>query len=338
VRLWRRLGAHLEACRPDSVFYIGLVGVAGCLLATRHPSGWRLLGAWSAPTFGWLASLYGGDYFDRRLDAIAKPHRPIPSGRMAAREAFGGMVVSIAAGLTIAVALNPLNLVVVIGAGILGVSYSAVFKARGILGNLVRGGPTALAFILGTMATGQRPPLVLVPVAVIFWLHDSGSNLVGALCDVDGDRRGGYQTFPIRHGDSAALHAVSLFYLLWLALAAAYPGAVLIRFDPLSYAPFLIVADLLGLIVIIKLIRAPHPVPRLHAVRAHEILVVERLVLAGSFVAAASSARYALALLIPSSAVTLIARSLMRTRYEPRCADVRIAFAPQVLSASRRKK
>lgn len=313
----RRLDAHLEACRLDSVFYVGLVGLAGALVAGDHHSGWRLFGAWAAPTLGWLASLYGGDFFDRDLDAIAKPHRPIPSGRMRAREAFAGMIVNIVLGLAIAVALNPLNVIIVLAAVVLGVLYSKVLKRRGILGNLVRGAPTALAFVLGMSAASPAPPLALLPIGLVFWLHDSASNLVGALCDVDGDRRGGYQTFPVRHGDSATLRVLAILNLAWLALAVGYPFAIASRADLAASAPFLGAATVLLAAAMLILVRGPRPVARLTGLRAHEVLVLERLLLASAFVALGGGAWLALALLLPSMLVTLVARSLMRQRYEP---------------------
>src|SRR6185437_3897082 len=82
---WR---AHLETWRPYTLWYVGLVGLAGAALVAGPHHPWRLLGAWAAPTLGWLGGHYLGDYFDRELDAGSKPHRPIPSGRLAARTAL----------------------------------------------------------------------------------------------------------------------------------------------------------------------------------------------------------------------------------------------------------
>src|SRR6266487_992200 len=71
----RQIFAHMETWRPYTLFYPGLVGLSGAGLASDHVSALRLLGSWLVPTLGWIAGLYGGDYFDRTLDAAAKPHR-----------------------------------------------------------------------------------------------------------------------------------------------------------------------------------------------------------------------------------------------------------------------
>ncbi len=324
VRRWRQVGVQLrlmtyiEAGRPDLLTYAGLVSLAGALLTSGHIGPLRLFGAWLAPTLGWLAAMYGGDYFDRNLDAVAKPHRPIPSGRMSANAALAGMVINIVLGAVVAMLLNPRNLAVVVITLVLGVSYSRFLKTRGVWGNLVRGGVTAMAFILGTMSAAPLPPVKLLPLALVFWLHDSGSNVVGAICDRDGDRAGGYRTFPVRHGDTAALRLLIAFDVAWLALAAGYPVEVIPGFDFAAFGPFLFIAAALGSVTVIMLVRARRPIPRLLALRSHEFLVIDRLVLACGFIAAAGRVMLAVVLAVSSVAVTLFASArMMRGRYEP---------------------
>jgi len=302
--------------RIDSVFYIGLVSLAGALIAGHrgHWVLWRLACVWLAPTLGWVASLYGGDYFDRKLDALAKPGRPIPSGRMSPTTAFGGMIFNIVAGTAIAVILNPLNLVLVLLSVVMGVLYARVLKARGLAGNLIRGGPTAAAFLLGTLAVRTLPPWPLSLLALVFWMHDSASNLVGAICDRDGDRLGGYQTVPVRRGDAGALRRLAVLDLLWITSALAssvlLPGPADLR----AYFAFLIIA-IGGTAACFRMLSlAPRPVTRLHALRAHEVLVFGRLALAAGYVAAAIGLRPTLVILAPSLICTLCGRLVMRQR------------------------
>ncbi|WP_173142136.1 UbiA family prenyltransferase [Kibdelosporangium persicum] len=313
--------AHIETCRLDSSFYVGIVGVAGALLAEDDPAVWQLVGVWLVPTLGWLASLYGGDYFDRDLDAIGKQHRSIPSGRMSAREAFIGMVLTIVLGAAVAIALNPMNIVLVVLAGGLGFSYSKWFKARGILGNIARGGPTAFSLLLGAMSVSGTVPVDLLPVALMFWLHDSSSNLVGALCDMDSDRRGGYATFPVRHGDLATIRLVAALDVCWVALAVSVPigwelaGSRAVHWG--IYGTGMAVAATLAVISVAILARAPRPTPRLAGLRAHELIVIERLWPPCVLIAATAGLPLALVFFVPSLVITRSAQLMMRGRYEP---------------------
>lgn len=314
-----RLAAHIEIWRLDSVFYIGLVTLSAALFAAPGgaAAGWRLACAWLAPTLGWVASLYGGDYFDRELDAITKPGRPVPSGRMSARTAFAGMVVNITAGMVLAVVLNPLNLVLVVASVVMGVLYAKVLKARGIAGNLIRGGPTFAAFVLGTLATRSLPPWPLVLLGLVFWVHDSASNLVGTICDRDGDRDGGYLTVPVRHGDTVAVAALLGLKVLWVAGAAVSPAVLPGRAGLGVFYPMLAAAVVLTALSWTMLWSAGRPIPRLRALRSHEVLVVERLILATSYLVLARGPRLAFALFVPALACTLIARFVMRQRDHP---------------------
>jgi 4-hydroxybenzoate polyprenyltransferase/geranylgeranylglycerol-phosphate geranylgeranyltransferase len=308
----------VEIWRLDLFSYAGLVALAGAFLTADDVALWRLLGAWAAPTLGWLAAMYGGDFFDRDLDAVSKPQRPVPSGRVSAVEAFTGMVLSVVAGAVIATLLNPLNLVIVVITLAMGVSYSAFFKARGILGNLVRGGVTSMAFITGMLATGTAFQPELLPIALVFWLHDSGSNVVGAICDREGDRKGGYRTIPVRHGDTVALRLMLVLDVLWAALALGYPLTLGAGFALVPYYTVLAIALVMGTVSAGMLLRAPRPIPRLTSLRSHEILVIERLVLTSALVAAGTSAALAVALFVPSAAAALVASvAIMRSSYEP---------------------
>src|SRR5262245_41247002 len=87
ARGWRTVfAAHVQTWRPYTLPYPGLIGLAGAVLGGERVV-FRLAMVWLGVTLGWLGGLYLGDWFDRELDAIAKPQRPIPSGRLLPGEA-----------------------------------------------------------------------------------------------------------------------------------------------------------------------------------------------------------------------------------------------------------
>jgi 4-hydroxybenzoate polyprenyltransferase/geranylgeranylglycerol-phosphate geranylgeranyltransferase len=175
-----------------------------------------------------------------------------------------------------------------------------------------------MSFLTGALSTGSGMRLAVIPLAVIFWLHDSGSNVVGAICDRDGDREGGYRTVPVKYGDTAALRLMLALDVLWAALAIGYPIVLRDRFGFAPYYSILGVALIMGVVSALMLLRAPRPIPRLVSLRSHEILVIERLVLTSALVAAGTSALVALVLFLPSAAAALVASiAIMRRSYEP---------------------
>ncbi len=309
-----RIVAHLEMWRPYTLGYIGLVGMSGAVLARPGASSWQLFGAWAAPTLGWLGGLYGADYRDRHLDTIAKTHRPIPSGRVRPGTAVAAMIVCVAAGAAIALSLNWRTLLLVAVAFGGGAAYSVWLKGLGLWGNLVRGALTACAFVYGTMTVAPWPPLRLLLIALVWWPHDSASNLVGTLRDAAGDRLGGCRTLVVQRGERVALRYVYALYGLavglaaWVFMALPSPG----RQAAVGLGA---TAVALGCVALIMLAGSGRPIAQRTALRAHEVLVVERLMLAGAVIALAKPV-LALVLSAVTAAVTVISQWIMRERYE----------------------
>lgn len=315
VTLW----AHVETWRPYTMWYPGLVALGGAALigGPHHP--WRLLAAWLAPTAGWLGGHYLGDYFDRDLDAISKPHRPIPSGRLSpnlARICGCGCftllaVLAVAGGLTTTAAA-------VLGAlGIVG--YSRWLKARGVVGNLIRGALGALALLYGAAAIGQHPtgrlwPALLV-LAVGWLLHDTASNLVGAIRDVDGDRAGGYRTLPVRHGSERAVRvALGLYAGAFVAVLAG--GLLAGRGNLPVFGLTMLLVAVLAAVAFEPLVRHRSGLDLPIALRAHSVLVIERVILAAGVLGLGLGAGWQIGLTVPIVAVTWWTQSVMRTRHE----------------------
>jgi geranylgeranylglycerol-phosphate geranylgeranyltransferase len=312
-RVRRAVVAHVQTWRPYTTCYPLLLGLAGAVWAGGSGAGTLLVAA-VAPALGWLAGHYLGDWMDRGLDAIGKPQRPIPSGRLSSDAALTSGIVCAAASAVLAVGANwrilPLFLLAM--AGIVG--YSRVFKKRGLSGNVARGVLTALAIVIGAMVAQPLPPWSLLPVAAGFLLHDTSTNLVGTVRDVDGDRAGGYRSVPVRRGVRHAVRLALGLYASGLALLASAtagtPGA------PGGYGAFLGLAAVIGAISFVPLLRSGSAIDALSALRAHEVLVAERLVLAAAVLAGGRGPGTAAAVVVPVLLFSLVTQKLMRSGHE----------------------
>ena len=151
------------------------------------------------------------DWFDRHVDAINEPHRPIPSGRMPGR---WGLYIAIAwTGLSLAVALllGPWGF----GAAVVGLAlawaYSAPpirLKNNGWWGNAACGlSYEGLAWVTGAavMAGGAMPDGRSLALAALYSLGAHGIMTLNDFKSVDGDVRMGVRSLPVRLGvDRAA--------------------------------------------------------------------------------------------------------------------------------------
>lgn len=312
--------AHVQTWRPYTLWYVGLLGLAGAGLGGGSRDWWRLLAAWATPTIGWIGGHYLGDYFDRRLDAISKAHRPIPSGRLRPQAALGCGVACFAGVGALAVAGGwGTGLVAVLAAlGI--IAYSRGLKARGLAGNLARGVLGTLAMLYGSLTVGPDAWWPLLAFAIAFWAHDTASNLVGTLRDVAGDRAGGYRTVPVRHGDRVAINIAGLFYLV--AVVAAAAGGVLRPADSTlaggrpGYLALLALTAALGAVAFATVAAQRDQMAVRTALRAHELLVLERIGFAGAAVGLGFGLLPAIAVVVPALTVSWWTQSRMRAGYE----------------------
>lgn len=309
------LSAHVRTWRPYTLWYVGLVGLAGETLAAADTSPARMLVAWLVPTLVWVAAHYLADYLDRDLDAVSKPHRPIPSGQLRPATALASGAVLAAAGCGIALVANwrTAGLLVVALAG--AYAYNGFLKARGIWGNLVRGSLTAAVFVFGTMVATPLPPVALLPFLLVFWAHDAASNLVGAMRDIAGDREGGYATYAVRRGPKAAARTSACLYALAIALALAF-GLAVVEEHRAAAGVTLAVAAALGARAFGLLFAAGSALTPRTALRAHGVLVVERLILAAALLVPGAGPVTALAVLVPALLLTVTTQRAMRARHE----------------------
>jgi geranylgeranylglycerol-phosphate geranylgeranyltransferase len=315
LRLKKTLTAHVRTWRPYTLWYIGLVGLAGETLAANRLVQTRMIAAWLVPTLMWIAAHYVADYLDRNLDAISKPHRPIPSGQLwpSTALACGAILTSMA--LAIALSVNWLTVFLLLGGMGGAVAYNGFFKARGLSGNVVRGALTAAAFVFGTMMAVPLPLATLLLFALVFWAHDAASNLVGTLRDVSGDRTGGYATFAVRHGLRRAAWTAAALYGLAVALAVVV-GLLAVLDDRAAYLAVVLLAAVLGFCAFRLLLVPGRAVTSRIALRAHEVLVAERLVLADALLVPSLGLPVALGILAPVLVITLGTQRAMRARHE----------------------
>ncbi|MBB5697608.1 chlorophyll synthase ChlG [Sphingomonas yantingensis] len=166
------------------------------------------------------------DWFDRHVDAINQPERPIPSGRIAGRWGLAIAIIGTALSAAIAAATGPW----VFAATLLGLAcawaYSAPpfrLKASGWWGPAV----VALTyegltwFTGASVMAGGLPPL---PVLAILMLYSVGAHGIMTLNDfkaVEGDRQTGLRSLPVILGvERAARLACAVMALPQIVVVA----------------------------------------------------------------------------------------------------------------------
>ena len=316
-----KLFAHLETWRLYTVIWCGLVSLAGsCIAFGSFPPLKIAILALFIPMMGWTAGLYLSDFLDRKLDAIQKPHRPIPSGRIHPYAALGLGAVFACTGLIFSFYLSIYNLILVFVVAFLVLGYSKFSKSRGIIGNINRGLVTVAAYLYGVFSINQSLdyfPIYMWLLCFVFLLHDTNSNLVGAIRDMEGDKKGGYVTIPVKYGVKKSL-------IIALVLTIAYYSLIIILlffYNFITYPYRFYAMFLLAICIIctmyITMFKSIRKIDRKKALQAHEFFVAERITLASAFIFGMVGFLYNSTLIyVIAITITLGTQYLIRKRYE----------------------
>ncbi|MBL8467318.1 MULTISPECIES: chlorophyll synthase ChlG [Methyloversatilis] len=207
------LSAVAELLKP--ITWFPPMWAFGCgVVASGLPAGERwqvvLLGVLLAGPLVCATSQAVNDWFDRHVDAINEPQRPIPSGRMPGHWGLYIAVIWTALSLAVATALGPWGFAAAAVGLLLAWAYSAPplrLKANGWWGNsacaLCYEG---LAWVTGAavMAGGAMPDLRSLLLAGLYSAGAHGIMTLNDFKSVDGDRRMGIASLPVQLGVARA--------------------------------------------------------------------------------------------------------------------------------------
>jgi chlorophyll/bacteriochlorophyll a synthase len=171
------------------------------------------------------------DYYDREIDAINEPYRPIPSGRISENEVVAQFTLLLLGGIGVAYTLDtatghefPIVTVLAIFGSLISYIYSAPplkLKQSGWIGNYALGSSyIALPWWAGQAVFGELSADVMV-LTVLYSLAGLGIAIVNDFKSIEGDRAMGLQSLPVAFGvDTAKWICVSTIDVTQLGVAA----------------------------------------------------------------------------------------------------------------------
>jgi chlorophyll synthase len=186
------------------------------------------------------------DFYDKEIDAINEPYRPIPSGAISIPQVVTQIFVLLAAGLAIAYLLDvwaghefPTMTVLTLLGTFLAYIYSAPplkLKQNGWLGNYALGASyIALPWCAGQALFGKLDVTIVI-LTLFYSLSGLGIAIVNDFKSVEGDRQLGLKSLPVMFGvDKAAWICVLMIDIFQIAI-----GLYLITIHQNLYATILL--------------------------------------------------------------------------------------------------
>jgi chlorophyll synthase len=199
------------------------------------------------------------DWYDRHVDAINEPNRPIPSGRIPGHWGLYLALIWTTLSLLLAWLLGPW----VFGAALLGMAlawaYSAPpfrLKGNGWYGNLAVGfSYEGLAWVTGAavMLGGAMPDWRILALAVLYSIGAHGIMTLNDFKAIEGDKQMNVRSLPVQLGVDGAARLASIV----MAVPQVVVIALLFAWDKPAHGIAVGVVLLIQLLLMIRFLQNP---------------------------------------------------------------------------------
>ena len=218
VNILGRLRGFVQLIRPLNCLMMGFAVIVGAALVSNLSFTVKLLFGFVTSFTLTGASMVVNDFYDREIDAINEPNRPIPRGDVNPKEALVFALVLNIIGLRAAFQTNTASLIVAVIAWIISIIYITEGKSTGLPGNLMVSATVVIPFIYGGLAVGEIETSTLLFVLIVF-LSNTGREITKGIVDVEGDRSHNIKTLAVRFGERTAAIVAAAFSILAVCLS-----------------------------------------------------------------------------------------------------------------------
>lgn len=233
-----KIAGFVQLMRPINCVMMGFAVIVGAVLAGANVFSnnyaQNLVFGFSTGFLLTAASMVINDYYDREIDAINEPSRPIPSGLVKPNEALAFAVLLTVLGLAAAILTSATAifqcLMTAMIFWLISVSYVTLGKKTGLPGNFLVSACVSAPFIYGSLAAiGVVKESVWIFVSMVF-LSNTGREITKGIVDVQGDKARNVKTLAVIYGERKAAVAAAFFYLLAVSLTPIPPLLNLVSF------------------------------------------------------------------------------------------------------------
>ena len=203
---------YLSIIRPINCFMTGVGAVFAIMVyeQTITPSMVKVIVGFLTGFLGCAAPMLINDYVDRHVDAINKPWKPIPSGKVDAEKVLLLSIVFLITPILINLVLGIEAFIVASLYILIGYFYSFLRKqwwSHGIVAFSTTG-PVIYGYVVA--GAPQNRLLFTILFASTMFTVTLGREIVKAIMDIEGDKKYGYITIPTKYGVEKSVKTILL--------------------------------------------------------------------------------------------------------------------------------
>jgi geranylgeranylglycerol-phosphate geranylgeranyltransferase len=221
--------AFVSILRPQNLFIGSLTVISGFAVAYVHNPVGVFSSYLTLLVVGYLIySLVAGagntvnDIMDIEIDRINRPHRALPSGRMAIRQAWIYVTFLTVLAVIVSIFVGLLSFMLVTFFIVVGFAYAAKGKILGIAGNFMVAFSFAFGVLFGSFIYGETVGAIIIPVPswlfflTAFMILQARETIKGAE-DVEGDELRNVRTIARVYGYRAAAAVAAILNFVGIA-------------------------------------------------------------------------------------------------------------------------
>ena len=186
-------------------------------------------------------SMAANDYYDREIDSVNEPNRPIPSGGIQPKEALAFASILALVGFGAAFLTSSLSLVIAVVSWAIFMAYTTVGKRTGLLGNFLVSACVSIPFVYGSVVATDAIQLTVLFFVLMVFLSNTGREIMKGIVDIEGDRRQNVKTMAVRFGSKTAAVSAAAFYISATLLS---PIPLLLDLVSFWFIPLVAITDI----------------------------------------------------------------------------------------------
>ena len=251
----QKIVALLTMMRLPNCIMIGFAVIVGEILSSSIVPTRAEFYGFMAGFLLLAASMVVNDYFDREIDLINEPKRPLPSGVVTTKEVLSFAAILGSIGLLSASKTGFPTLLIALLSLVIMISYNARLKKTGLLGNVLVSTNVAIPFVYGGFAVASLNWSLAI-FALLAFLSSVGREIVKGIVDVPGDTSRGVRSIAVTKGNRTAGKYGAALFLAAVALSAL---PLLFGLVTYYYIPLVVICDIGFVLTAYSILSNPSP-------------------------------------------------------------------------------